>query len=299
MKSIVIDARESGTSTGRYIDKLVEYLHWLKPAYNITVLTKSHRLDYIKSIAPNFTVQESPYPEFTFTEQLGFRGQLDKLKPDLVHFGMVQQPVLYRGRVVTTMHDLTTIRFRNPTKNFLVFTAKQWVYKWVNKKAARKSLAVITPTEFVKQDVANFTGIDPSKIVVTLEAADKISQPLEPIKTLVGKKFITYVGRPLPHKNLGRLIEALALLQKTSPELCLVLAGKKDDLFVQHENDAQKKGVKNIVFTGFVSEGELRWLYENAAAHIVPSLSEGFGLPGLEAMINGAPVVSSNATCLP
>lgn len=299
MKKIVIDARESGTSTGRYIDKLIEYLHKLKPVYDITVLTKAHRLEFMKSIAPSFNVVESPYPEFTFAEQFGFKKQLEELKPDLVHFGMVQQPVLYKGRVVTTMHDLTTVRFRNPSKNALVFTLKQMVYKWVNKKAARKSLAVITPTEFVMQDVVNFTGINANKVTVTLEAADKITQAPEAIPALDGKKFIMYVGRPLPHKNLGRLILAFATIQKLHPELYLVLAGKKDALYERHEQDAKTKGINNIVFTGFISEGELRWLYENTEACIVPSLSEGFGLPGLEAMMNGAPVISSNATCLP
>ncbi len=299
MKKVVIDARESGTSTGRYIDKLIEYLHELEPAFEIAVLTKAHRLEFMKFVAPNFTAIESTYPEFTFAEQIGFKKQLESLNPDLVHFGMVQQPVLYHRPVVTTVHDLTTVRFRNPSKNVLVFTFKQLVYKWVIKKAAKKSLAVIAPSEFVKQDVVIFTGIDPGKVMVTYEAADKIAQLPEPIKKLDGKQFITYVGRPLPHKNLGRLIDAFAIMQKTKPELILVLAGKKDALYERHERDAVLKGIKNIIFTGFISEGELRWLYENTAAHVQPSLSEGFGLPGLEAMINGAPVVSSNATCLP
>ena len=93
MSKIVIDARESGTSTGRYIDKLIENLHILKPKHDITILTKAPRIDYIKSIAPSFTATETPYKEFSFGEQLGFKKQLESLGPDLVHFGMVQQPI--------------------------------------------------------------------------------------------------------------------------------------------------------------------------------------------------------------
>jgi glycosyltransferase involved in cell wall biosynthesis len=78
-----------------------------------------------------------------------------------------------------------------------------------------------------------------------------------------------------------------------------VLAGKKDGNYRRIEKQVQSEGVENIIFTDFVSEGQLRWLYENCAAYVFPSLSEGFGLPGLEAMIQGAPVVSSDATCLP
>jgi hypothetical protein len=84
--------------------------------------------------------------EFTFAEQFALKRQIDALEPDLVHFTIVQQPVLYRGRVVTTMHDLTTVRFRNPTKNMLaVFWLKQQVYKWVNRRVARKSAVPHNP----------------------------------------------------------------------------------------------------------------------------------------------------------
>jgi glycosyltransferase involved in cell wall biosynthesis len=108
-----------------------------------------------------------------------------------------------------------------------------------------------------------------------------------------------YIGRPLPNKNLQRLIEAFSIIKTTDPDFVLVLAGKKDVLYSKIEEDVKTKAIDNIVFTGFVSEGQLRWLYENCQAYVFPSLSEGFGLPGLEAMIHGAPVVSSNFTCLP
>jgi glycosyltransferase involved in cell wall biosynthesis len=108
-----------------------------------------------------------------------------------------------------------------------------------------------------------------------------------------------YVGRPTPHKNLERLLDAFALLQAQHPSLHLALAGKKDSNYRRVERIVTQKGIRNVVFTDFVTEGQLRWLYESCAAYVFPSLSEGFGLPGLEAMAHGAPVVSSNATCLP
>lgn len=299
MAKIVIDARESGTSTGRYIDKLIEYLHGQKSEHSFVILAKQPRIDFIQKIAPKFQVIECPHKEFTFAEQLGLLKQLKQLQPDLVHFGMVQQPILYRGKVVTTMHDLTTVRFRNPSKNWLVFTIKQQVYKWVNKIAARKSVAIITPSKFVKDEVARFTHINSRKITVTYEAADAIKDKSEPIVELQNQQFIMYVGRPQPHKNLNRLMEAFAILRPKYPNLKLVLAGKKDALYKQLERESTNEKYKNIVFTDFVSEGQLRWLYENTKAYVFPSLSEGFGLPGLEAMVTGAPVVSSNATCLP
>jgi glycosyltransferase involved in cell wall biosynthesis len=297
---IVIDARESGTSTGRYIDKLVEYLHQLKPAHKIIVLTKKQRLDYIRSIAPRFEVVESNFKEFTFAEQIGFLKQLRSLKADLVHFGMTQQPVLYFGKKVTTVHDLTTVRFRNPSKNFLIYWFKQQVYKWVIKRVAHSSKQLITPSQYVKDDLAKFASINSRKINVTYEAADKISQPPEPINQLLNTKFIMYVGRPTPHKNLERLVEAFRILKNQNPELVLALAGKTDRNYKKVSKLVSSKSLTDsVVFTGFISEGQLRWMYENTDAYVFPSLSEGFGLPGLEAMTHNAPVVSSNATCLP
>lgn len=299
MSKIVIDARESGTSTGRYIDKLIEHLHKLKPVHDIIILTKAERTKYISEVAPGFTIVQTPFREFTFEEQIGLRRQITDMQPDLVHFGMVQQPVFYRGPTVTTMHDLITVRFRNPAKNPLVYWMKQQVYKWVNKRAARKSSAIITPTRYVKEDVAKFTHVTPAKITVTLEAADFISGEPAPVTKVKGKPFIMYVGRPTPHKNLGRLIDAFTLLQKDRPDLHLVLVGKSDTNYQRHEAYVKQKSIPNVIFTGFVSDAQLRWLFEHAKAYIFPSLSEGFGLPALEAQMHGTPVVSSNATCLP
>lgn len=299
MKKIVIDARESGTSTGRYMGKLVEYLAKARPKYEITVLTKQDRVEVLKKLAPGFEIVETPFNEFGFGEQIGFKKQIESLDPDLVHFTMVQQPVRYRGPVVTTIHDLTMTWEINPSRNLLLHRTKQEVYKWVIKKAARKSAVVITPTKFVQKDLARFAKISPEKITVTYEAADRIQAPAEPISSLAGKSFLMYIGRPSPHKNLEKLVMAFNEIRKTKPDLRLALAGKIDSNYKRIREAIQQRGIQNVVFTDFISEGQLRWMYENCAAYVFPSLSEGFGLPGLEAMIHGAPVVSSSATCLP
>lgn len=249
---------------------------------------------------PNFVKLASPFKEFTFAEQLGFNKQVKSLHADLVHFAMVQQPILYKGSVVTTMHDLTTCRFKNPSKNSAVYWFKQQVYKYVNKRVARKSKAIITPTNYVKDDVVKFAGIKPDKITVTYEAADPIPGAAEPIAALRGKQFLFYLGRPTPHKNLGTLLNAFEILRRTHPDLILVLGGKKDAMYEMHQKRVkQMKLSSHVLFTGFLSEGQLKWLYQNCQVYVFPSLSEGFGLPGLEAMMHRAPVAASEATCLP
>lgn len=299
MSKIVIDAREYTSTTGRYMFRLLQYLDELRINHELFILLKPSDMDVYDYQSANFHKVPCPHKEFTFDEQIGLKRQIENLQPDLVHFGMVQQPVWYRGKVVTTMHDLITTRFPNPAKNVLVYRFKQQVYKWVNKRVARKSQAIITPTQFVKDDVVHYTGISPNKITVTYEAADLIGDTAEPIAELVNKPFIMYLGRPTPHKNLERLIEAFRLLRAQHPNLTLVLAGKKDANYKRIEADVQARGIKNVYFTDFVSEGQLRWLYNSCQAYVFPSLSEGFGLPALEAMAHGAPIVSSNASCLP
>ncbi len=297
---IVIDARTLRTSTGRYIERLIHYLQKIDNKNDYVILLKPKDFDSWQPSNPHFKKVICPYKEYTFAEQIGFKKQLESLHSDLVHFAMVQQPVWYNSSpVVTTMQDLTTVRFKNPDKNPVVFWIKQQIYKWVNKKVAKKSSHIITISNFVKNDLIKFTGVNPEKITVTLESADELPKGNEPVDELIDKKFIMYIGRPTPHKNLRRLIDAFALLQKKYPDLTLALAGKKDSNYARHETYVNEHRIKNVVFTGFISDEQLRWMYENTAVYCFPSLSEGFGLPGLEAMLHGAPVASSTATCLP
>lgn len=297
---IAIDARTLRTSTGRYVERLIHYLQQIDHTNHYSILLKPKDMDSWQPTNPNFTKVACPHKEFSFAEQIGFKKQLDELGADLVHFAMVQQPVWYTASpVVTTMQDLTTVRFKNPDKNPLIFTIKQKIYAWVNKKVAKKSAHIITISEFVKRDLIDFTGVGTDKITVTLESADELPEGSEPVAELAGKQFIMYVGRPTPHKNLRRLIDAFALLRQTHPDLVLALAGKKDGNYLRHEAYVKERGIQGVVFTGFVSDQQLRWMYEHTAVYCFPSLSEGFGLPGLEAMLHGAPVASSTATCLP
>jgi glycosyltransferase involved in cell wall biosynthesis len=299
MKRIVVEARELRTSSGRYVERLLHYLQKIDTVHPYQVLLKSGDLAGWHPDNENFTKVACPHREFSFGEQLGLLKQVRGLHADLVHFTFPQQPIWYKGKTVTTIHDLTTLHFDNPSKNWLAFRFKRQVYKHVVKRAARKSAAVIVPSQFVRDSVAAFAGISPDKITVTYEAAEPITEAAEALPGMVGKPFIMYVGRPTPHKNLERLIEAFKLLREQHPELKLVLAGKRDANYRRIEKIVRKQKVEGVVFTGFVSEGQLRWLYEKCSAYVFPSLSEGFGLPGLEAMVHGAPVVSSNATCLP
>jgi len=300
---IVIDARNRRSSTGRYTDRLLEHLQSISHGtnYRFTILLQPD--DPWTAQADNFSTQACPFPQFSFNplNDIRFSYLLNKLKPDLVHFTMTQQPLSFRGNIVTTTHDLTMLRFvragKSPT---LIFKLKKLGYRLLFYVAHQKSHRIIVPTEFVKQDLSDYYPFTSERITVTYESSEPpiVNEAIQPEG--MTNPFIMHVGSPFPHKNLFHLIKAFEELQKTYPDLELVLAGKKEFYFNELEEWVRtRSSFKSIHFTGFVSDEELKWYYQNAQAYVLPSLSEGFGLPGLEAMSHGCPLISSNATCLP
>ncbi|MCF7906703.1 glycosyltransferase family 4 protein [Patescibacteria group bacterium] len=114
------------------------------------------------------------------------------------------------------------------------------------------------------------------------------------------EEYLLYVGNAFPHKNIQFLIKSFSKISKLKPKWRLVLVGKIDSFYRSLQKTAQELGLENkIIFSGRVSDRDLKELYQNALMYVFPSLCEGFGLPGLEAMQNNLPVVSSDASCLP
>jgi len=300
-KHIVIDARIRRSSTGRYVDRLVEHLQKNDSHTRYSVLVEPD--DPWQPSAQNFYRVESPYPQFSFNplHQFGFARQLYQLDADIVHFPMNQQPLLYLKPVVTSCMDLTMLRFTRPGKaSPLLFKARMAAYRFLFWYSLRKSKAIITISQFVKQDIEKHYPFAASRITVTYCASEPpLTAKAKPLHE-VQSPFIMHIGSPFPHKNIDRLVEAFALLKKSHPDLQLVLVGKREHHFEQLEQRVQDHPYRqDIIFTGFVSDESLKWLFTHAEASLQPSLSEGFGLPGLEAMTYGCPLVSSNATCLP
>lgn len=299
---IVIDARNRRSSTGRYTDRLVEHLQAIDADNTYTILV--HPDDTWQMKNPSFTTVPCPFQQFSFNpiDQIRFAWQLYRLKPDLVHFTMTQQPLLYFGNIVTTTHDLTMLRFTRPSRfpkwlHDLGIGLYKFLFWWAHKKSKK----IIVPTQFVADDLAKYQPFTKKKLVVTYESVDPLVDGPAQQPAGITKPFIFHVGAPLPHKNIERLIKAFEILHASQPELHLLLPGKMLPVFRADLETwiAASPAKDNIIVPGFVSDEELKWLYENAECYVLPSLSEGFGLPGLEAMAHGCPVASSNATCLP
>jgi len=295
---IAIDARIISSTTGRYVERLLTYLQEVDHTNTYTVLVRSKDENYWTPTNKNFYVLVADFDNYSVAEQIGFKKLLNTLKPDLVHFCMPQQPIWYTGKKVTTFHDLTLVKTYNSDKNWLIFHAKQFVGKFVFKKVARDSDHIIAISEFTKKELQAFTPVSDERISVIYESTDVALGASKTYK-LPYKNYLLYVGQQSDYKNIKRLGDAHQKLLKMYPDLGLVLVGKKNASILGNEEYFNSKKYKNILFTDFVEDDELNWLYSHATAYVFPSLMEGFGLPGLEAMGHGTPVISSNATCLP
>jgi len=305
-KHIVIDARIRRSSTGRPVDKLLGHLQNLDSKYRYTIiLAKGDEWRPTNvSASRRIKVVYSRFPVFSFNpfQQILFAWQLYRLKPNLVHFTMTpEQPIFYFGLQTTFTHDLTMLKYARAGRlpNWL-HSLRMYGYRFLLWQSHHKAKKIIVPSEYVRDAVLKYHVFTQRKVEVTLEAAESpikdASEPLENIE----KPFILHVGSPFPHKNIKRLIKAFEKLREKNPSLTLVLAGKREYYFKKLEVWAEKReSIEYIRFTGFVNDAQLKWLYENAECYVLPSLSEGFGLPGLEAMVHGCPLVSSDATCLP
>lgn len=307
---IGIDARfYNQAGIGRYLRNLIASLQEIDSTNQYYIFLLKDEFDLLK-LAKNFKKVLADFKWYGFDEQRKLPKLLSQYKLDLVHFPHFNVPVFYKGKFIVTIHDLIHSDFkmrRASAHSFLIYELKQQIYKKVMQHALKKSQKIIVPSNFVKEEIVSRWDLDQKKITITSEAVEenilKISANVSLGKQhkilqnfAIKQPYIFYVGNAHPHKNVEGLIEAFLALRKNYQSLQLVLSGN-DHYFWQRIKG--KFSDKNIIYTGFVSDEELVSLYKNAQCFVLPSFSEGFGIPLLEAMACGCPVVSSNKTALP
>ena len=261
-------------------------------------MVRKNDKNYWKPTAENFKVVVADFEHYSIDEQIGYKKFLENLAPDLVHFCTPGQPIFYKGKTVTSFHDLNLLKTSDSTKKWYEFRFKQAVGRYVYKYVARNCPNIITPTEFTKEELMNYAEIPSSKITVAPEAIDDNLDKPTPYQVDFDQ-FILYVGKQSDYKNIKRLGRAHQRLLEKYPGLGLILVGNLGPRAQKNQKYFADKEYKNILFTGFITDDKRDWLYKNADAYILPSISEGFGLPGLEAMVYGTPVISSNTASLP
>jgi glycosyltransferase involved in cell wall biosynthesis len=226
-----------------------------------------------------------------------------KLDLDILHAPMHVLPVICPCQSVVSILDLAFIRYPN------AFPRSQRMYlETFTRRSAHKTDAIIAISESTKRDVVELLGVSGDKVFVTPLAADPKYQPVTEERTAeireiygFGHLNAVYVGTLEPRKNILALLKAFDKARKSLTDDCkLVLAGGKGWYYDEVFALVKELGLEScVIFTGYVPAEDLPALYSAADVFVYPSLYEGFGLPPLEAMACGAPVITSNTSSLP
>jgi glycosyltransferase involved in cell wall biosynthesis len=216
---------------------------------------------------------------------------------ELFHGTNYEVPLWGKLPSVLTIHDLSLFLHPETHEGRLVRRGRRRL-----PLMARRASFIITPSESVRREVTEHLRIEPSKIVSIPEAPRDIFRPLPPEETIevrrrleIEDEFILFVGTIEPRKNLLTLLKAFAeIIRSTDSSPQLVIAGKKGWLYSELLAYAKKSGLENrLRLTGYLTDEDLRALYSTCRVFVYPSVYEGFGLPPLEAMACGAPVIAS------
>ena len=308
---IGIDARLwDQTGVGRYVRNLVQHLGKIDKKNTYFLFCLEQDCENIKSQISNlkydnFRIIGVSIKWHSISEQINFPRVLNSYDIDLMHFPYFSVPIFYNKPFVVTIHDLIVHHFptgKASTLVFPVYETKLLGYKLVIKKAAQKAKKIIAVSNATKEEIIDHLKVQEDKIQVIYEGADdKVKFKVQSSRFKVAGQYFLYVGNAYPHKNLERLIEAFSAVNKQrtiNKELKLVLVGKNDFFYKRLEEKVGKEKNSSVEFLHDITDSELSELYSKAAALILPSLMEGFGLPILEAMSNNCPVLASDIPSL-
>jgi len=303
---IGIDARKlHDFGIGTYIRNLLRQLARLDTQTEFVLLARPDDVGDLSAIGQNFRAVPARAANYSVAEQLTIPLALKRERVTLFHAPHYVLPPLVRCRSVVTIHDCIHLMFPNYLPNRLALT---YARTSIN-MAARRASRVLTVSESSKRDILRFVDIPPDRIDVIYNAYDERFgvEPLEEDVVRVRERyqlhdeFVLYAGNVKPHKNLERLIDAFQLVrQRGLDHLKLVLIGDEISKYAALRRAVHKYQLHNSVrFLGYLPEGTLAIMYRLAGVFVFPSLYEGFGLPPLEAMASGTPVVTSNVSSLP
>jgi glycosyltransferase involved in cell wall biosynthesis len=310
---IAIDIRRmTEFGVGTYIRNVVRTLGRLERENKYLLIGPSSKVEEIGSLPPNFHAVPLHQPEHTLKGWWEFRAVLQRLDCDLVHVpNIFSVPRALPCPYVMTVHDMLEHMSLGRKRNDL------WrsVHFQLTMRVLRGAARIFAVSNFTKMEMEKLFGIPPERIEVVYNAIDERflhGHASAADRDLIAKRyqvtypFLLYAGRVSAHKNVVRMIEAFSALkgelekERAFPDLKLIIIG--DDLSGNPDlrRTVVRSGVQNDVrFLGFVPIEVLRIFYDAAKIFVFPSLYEGFGLPPLEAMAHGTPVVTSNVSSLP
>lgn len=297
---IGIDARLiNETGVGRYIRNLIKELSSVDDKNEYVIFL--HRVGFHDFTAPNSRWKKvrADVNWHTIAEQFVMPALFHKERLDIVHIPYFNIPILYKGGMIVTIHDLTIQHFdtgKASTRLWLVYTLKKFLYRVVLSIGIKKAKHIIVPSIATKNEIIEHYHVSEKKITVTYEGIDdaivSAYQRQKNGTARIETPYFLCVGNAYPHKNLAVVIDALSL-SKTKAKI--VFVGKEDFFYIRLHNEIIRRGLRSrIIFFGAADDNALVSLYTHAEAFIFPSLMEGFGLPPLEAISCGCPVIASD-----
>jgi glycosyltransferase involved in cell wall biosynthesis len=310
---IVIDARRiQDFGIGTYIRSLVRALGAIDTSNRYTLVSRPADVSSLADRPENFSVAIYARRDESQLDHVLFPWYLHGLKPDLVHIPLNRVPLLMICPYVVTVHDLTSLFF-DPDRSKLRIQLRRFRLRRGVERASR----VIAVSESTKRDLENQIGVSAARIRRVYNAPDpgfferggagaeeKRARIME--RYQIQYPFLLYAGNIRRHKNIPRLVEAFAVVRAelashpVYKDLHLIIIGDTVSQYpAVRQTVIRTHGEQRVRFLGFVPFETLRCFYESAAAFVFPSRYEGFGLPPLEAMACGTPVVASSASSVP
>ncbi len=294
------------TGVGRYLRNLLREMTDLEPGVRFRLYLPrngDHGLDGTKVESVVLGLPSGPLDNVMTWSHLRLPAHLLRSPVDLLHCPFYTLPVLCPTPAIVTIHDITfdlhpewfTRRARLAFRGFAA-------------ASARKAGHVLTVSECSRRDIIARYGVPAERVTAAPLAPDPEFRPIrDPVELarILGRyrledPYVLHVGSITPRRNIGRLLDAFAAARREHRNLTLMLAGKVEPPSGPVEIDIRRRGLEGAVRVGgYVDPGDLPGLYSAARALVYPSLYEGFGLPVLEAMACGLPVLASNTSCFP
>jgi glycosyltransferase involved in cell wall biosynthesis len=296
--------RRAGVSF--YIEQLLNHLAQFDQQNRFTIYTTRGLGAAELGLPANFVVRPSRLPTINPRlripwEQVLAPLLLSRTRAGLFHGTLNVVPLLSPVPTVVTVHDLAFIRFPQ------TFRAYNRTYlDFATRTSVKRAAAILAVSEHTRRELVGLLGVDPARVVVTPNAARAHFRPPDPaalqrfrVRKGLPERFILYVGTVEPRKNLVSLLEAYARLP-AELQLPLLIGGGKGWLYQPlFERLAQLGLGDRVQPVGYLDEAELPLWYAAATLFAFPSIYEGFGMPPLEAMACGTPVLTSNGASLP
>ncbi|MFZ5807154.1 MAG: glycosyltransferase family 4 protein [Verrucomicrobiota bacterium] len=297
MHSIIIDARMLFSSgIGVVLRNMLVYLAQARLPYSWEIIVQNQEQKrWVEKKCSSATIIVITAPIYSIKEQLAFL-RLKSRDAKLFWSPHYNIPIFWQKKIITTIHDVCHVAMPHFFKGFKKQSYARNMLRW----SGKKSRSIVCVSEFTAKEFHKYTDCDPKKICVIYNGVSQDWFEVVKMEKSHSNPYILFVGNVKPHKNLDRLLDAFNQNKEHIPH-DLVVVGKKEGFITGDKSIMQKAATldNRVRFTGEVSDAQLKQYYAWADFLCFPSLYEGFGLPALEAMACGCPVLTSNVTSLP